>query len=106
MFNQLADFYKAYSDWIDDGAPEGKLFSRRVGLCGSLSLYLTSKGCLFPVRDMALQLMKSQFIKAGLSRDYPFNNANNSYRMESINGTIHTNKNRVAWVKREWQNYV
>lgn len=84
MFNQLAEFYEAYSDWIDDGAPEREPFSRRVGLCGSLCSYLTSKGCRFPVRDMALQLMKSQFIKAGLSRDYPFNNVDNSYRMESI----------------------
>lgn len=106
MFNQLAEFYRAYSDWIDDGAPESEPFSRRVGLCGSLCSYLASKGCRFPVRDMALQLMKSQFIKAGLSRDYPFNNADNSYCLESINGEIHTNKNRIAWVKREWQHYV
>lgn len=106
MFNQLADFYKAYSDWIDDGSPESEPFSRRVGLCGSLCLYLTSKGCRFPVRDMTLQLMKSQFIKAGLNRDYPFNNADNSYRLESINGAIHANKNRIAWVKKEWQHYV
>ena len=106
MLNQLSDFYKAYSDWIDSGSPEGEPFSRRVGLCGSLCSYLTSKGCKFTARDMTLQLMKSQFIKAGLSRDYPFNNADNSYRMESINGTIHTNKNRVAWVKGGWQHYV
>ncbi|EGI5777923.1 hypothetical protein UA63_004850 [Salmonella enterica subsp. enterica serovar 4,5:i:-] len=77
MFNKLADFYKAYSDWVDYGAPEGEPFSSSIGLCGSLCLYITSKGCVCPVRDMALQLMKSQFIKAGLSRDYPFNNANN-----------------------------
>lgn len=106
MFNQLADFYKAYSDWIDAGAPESEPFSRRVGLCGSLCSYLASKGYRFPVRDMALQLMKSQFIKAGLSRDYPFNNADNSYYVEGIDGKIHTNKNRIAWVKREWRHYV
>lgn len=106
MFNQLAEFYEEYSDWIDAGAPESEPFSRRVGLCGSLCSYLASKGCRFPVRDMALQLMKSQFIKAGLIRDYPFNNADNSYYVECVNGTIHTNKNRIAWVKREWQHYV
>lgn len=106
MFNKLADFYEAYSEWIDAGAPESEPFSRRVGLCGSLCLYLTRKGCKFPARDMALQLMKSQFIKAGLSRDYPFNNAENSYHVECVNGTIHTNKNRIAWVKKEWQHYV
>lgn len=106
MFNQLAEFYEAYSDWIDDGAPESEPFSRRVGLCGSLCSYLASKGCRFLVRDMALQLMKSQFIKAGLNRDYPFNNRDNPYYMESINGLIHTNKNRIAWVKKEWKHYV
>lgn len=106
MFNQLAEFYEAYSDWIDAGAPESEPFSRRVGLCGSLCSHLASKGCRFPERDMALQLMKSQFIKAGLSRDYPFNNADNPYCLESIDAAIHTNKNRIAWVKKEWQHYV
>lgn len=106
MFNQLAEFYEAYSDWIDDGAPEGEPFSRRVGLCGSVCLYLKSKGCNFREREVALLLMRKQFIKAGLSRDYPFNNADNSYYLESIDGAIHTNKNRMAWVKREWQHYV
>ena len=96
MFNELTDFYKAYSDWIDAGAQESETFSRRVWLCGSLCLYLTSKGCRLPVMDMTLQLMKSQFIKAGLSRDYQFNNSDNSYCLESINGEIHTNKNRIA----------
>lgn len=106
MFNQLAEFYEAYSDWIAAGAPESEPFSRRVGLCGSLCSYLTSKGCKFPVRDMALQLMKSQFIKAGLNSDYPFNNKENSYCVEAINGLIHTNIDRIAWVKKEWQHYV
>lgn len=106
MFNQLAEFYKAYSDWIDAAAPESEPFSRRVGLCASLCLHLKGKGCNPREREVALQLMKSQFIKAGLSSDYPFNNADNSYCLESINGTIHTNKNRIAWVKKEWQNYV
>ena len=106
MFNQLAEFYEAYSDWIDASSPESEPFSRRVGLCGSLCSYLASKGCRFLARDMALQLMRSQFIKAGLSSDYPFNNADNSYYLESIDGAIHTNKNRVAWIKGEWQHYV
>ena len=106
MFNQLAEFYKAYSDWIDAGAPESEPFSRRSGLCGSLCLHLTSKGCNYLARDMALQLMRSQFINAGLSRNYPFNNSENSYYVECIDGTIHTNNNRIQWVKKEWQHYV
>lgn len=106
MLNKLSEFYRAYSDWIDDGAPEGEPFSGRVGLCGSVCLYLKSKGCNFREREMALFLMRKQFIKANLNRDYPFNNRDNSYYMESIDGLIHTNKNRVAWVKGEWQHYV
>lgn len=106
MFNQLAEFYEAYSDWIDAGAPEGEQFSRRVGLCGSVCLYLKSKGLNFREREMALFLMRKQFIKADLNRDYPFNNQDNSYYVESIYGLIHTNKNRIAWVKKDWQHYV
>lgn len=106
MFNQLAEFYKAYSDWVDAGAPESEPFSRRVGLCGSLCSYLASKGCKFHVRGMTLQLMKSQFIKAGLNRDYPFNSQENSYYVECIDGLIYTNKNRIQWVKKEWKHYV
>lgn len=106
MFNKLAGFYEAYSDWIDAGAHEGEPFSRRVGLCASLCEYLREEGIAFKEREMALLLMKSQFIKAGLNRDYPFNNKENSYYVESINGTIHTNNNRIAWVKKEWQHYV
>lgn len=106
MFNKLAEFYEAYSDWIDAGAPESEPFSRRVGLCASLCLYLKGKGCNPREREVALFLMKSQFTKAGLSRNYPFNNADNSYYVEGIDGKIHANKNRIAWVKREWQNYI
>lgn len=106
MFNQLSEFYKAYSDWIDAGAPEGKPFSRNCGICVSLTLHLKQMGLTPKEREQARKLMRAQFIKAGLSRDYPFNNAENSYYVECINGTIHTNKNRVAWVKREWQHYV
>lgn len=106
MFNQLAEFYNAYSHWIDSGAPEREPFSRSVGLCGSVCLYLKSKGCNFREREIALFLMRKQFMKAGLNLDYPFNNQDNSYYVESIDGLIHTNQNRIAWVKKDWQHYV
>lgn len=106
MFNQLSEFYKAYSDWIDSGAPEGKTFSRHVGLCGSIFLYLAMKW--YPIKDrkITLEMMRAQFVKAGLDSEYPFNNQENSYRMESINGLIHTNTNRIQWVRKEWKHYV
>lgn len=44
MFNKLAEFYEAYSDWIDAGAPEGKPFSRNCGICVSLTLHLKQMG--------------------------------------------------------------
>lgn len=50
--------------------------------------------------------MRSQFIKAGLNGDYPFNNRELPYLTESARGLIHTNKNRIAWVEKEWQHYV
>lgn len=103
---QLVDFYHAYSDWVAAGATEGKQFSRHVGLCGSIFLYLAMKGCPIKDRKITLEMMRAQFVKARLDSEYPFNNQENSYRMESINGLIHTNRNRIAWVKKEWQHYV
>ena len=104
--DKLADFYKAYSDWIDDGAPEGKPFSRNCGICVSLTLHLKDIGLTPKEREQARKLMRSQFIKAGLNGDYQFNNRELPYLTESAKGMIHTNKNRIAWVKREWQHYV
>ena len=106
MFNQLSEFYKAYSDWIDSGAPEGEPFSRRGGLCGSIFLYAAMNGYPVSERSALLLVMRVQFIKAGLDRNYPFNNKDNPYDEETINGLIHTNNERVTWVKKEWQHYV
>lgn len=106
MFNKLAGFYETYSDWIDAGAHEGEPFSRRVGLCASLCEYLREEGIAFKEREMALLLMKSQFIKAGLNGDYPFNSQEKPYLSESARGLIHTNISRIAWVKKEWKHYV
>lgn len=106
MFNQLTEFYKAYSDWIDAGAPDGKPFSRNCGICVSLTLHLKAMGLTPKEMEQARKLMRSQFIKAGLNGYYPFNNRELSYLTESARGLIHTNKNRIAWVKKEWQHYV
>lgn len=106
MFNKLAEFYEAYSDWIDAGAPEGKPFSRKCGICVSLTLHLKDIGLTPKEREQARKLMRSQFIKAGLNGDYPFNNRELPYLTESARGMIHTNKNRIQWVKKEWKHYV
>lgn len=106
MFDKLADFYKAYSDWIDFGAPEGKLFSRNCGICVSLTFHLKAMGLTPKERELARHLMRSQFIKAGLNRDYPFNSQEKPYLVESARGLIHTNSDRIAWVRKEWKHYV
>lgn len=50
--------------------------------------------------------MRSQFTKAGLNGDYPFNSREQPYLVESARGLIHTNIARIAWVKGEWKHYV
>lgn len=106
MFNQLSEFYKAYSDWIDAGAPESEPFSRRSGLCGSIFLYAAMNGYPVSERSALLLVMRVQFIKAGLNRDYPFNSQEKPYLVESARGLIHTNSDRIAWVRKEWKHYV
>ena len=106
MFDKLAEFYNAYSDWIDAGAPEGKPFNRNCGICVSLTLHLKAMGLTPKEREQARKLMRSQFIKAGLNGDYPFNSQEKPYLSESARGLIHTNIARIAWVKKEWQHYV
>jgi hypothetical protein len=106
MFNKLAEFYEAYSNWIDSGAQEGKPFSRNCGICVSLTLHLKAMGLTPKEREQARKLMRAQFIKAGFNGDYPFNSREQPYLTESARGLIHTNKNRIAWVKRGWRHYV
>ncbi|MFP3739980.1 hypothetical protein, partial [Burkholderia sp. SIMBA_019] len=63
----LTQFYRAYAAWIDDGAPEGIIFSRQHGLCHNLQVWVrVIKGVAGQDWYEVDQEMRMQFLKARL----------------------------------------
>lgn len=89
MSDNLKAFYQAYSEWLDEGAPDGYMFDRLSGLCYNL-------WCWSDYTDGLCSEMKQQFRKAGLDTEYPFDETREAY-LECDN--MHLNPRRVAWVK-------
>lgn len=85
----LQQFYNDYATWLDAGAPDGWPFSRKVGLCGSVTQH---------PYHLPRWKIKKQLKEAGLDELYPFGG---EYRFEIDfdNATMHTNPERIKWVK-------
>lgn len=86
----LRDFYSAYDEWINSGAPEGSPFARGVGLCANLFDYVAST---------VLEDLHAQFVAAGLDEKLPFNASESEFVAESGRGECYINPARVAWVR-------
>ena len=94
----LQQFYKAYYAWAT--APElTEEFSPYDGLCRNLESFCERiKTISFPY----LSKMKYNFItKSGLDPHYPFNPTQARYSSECIVNACHKNKERIAWVKKQ-----
>lgn len=97
----LTEFYRAYSDWLEAGASAGNPFRVDKGLCNNLLEYVVH------VKNMDMSEhynisaeMTAQFINAGLSSRYPFNNDNaGSYSYEVFSDSCYKNQARIQWVK-------
>lgn len=116
---QLTEFYNAYNDWLEAGAPErvrvvkflpwitkAATFTRYNGLCINLSRWAKSIIKADNITTTALvREQEALFHDAGLSRYYPFdaldyaNLSNTSYNLRSRIGTVHECPKRIAWVK-------
>lgn len=90
MSEELKAFYKAYAEWLDSGAPDRKPFRHRKGLCYSLDEWSDYN---FDLSDE----MQQQFIDAGLSCLYPFDEDSSVFRLDE---NKHLNPARVAWVRK------
>jgi len=99
VLNALNDFYRAYKDWMDRGSIVNEDFSRRFGLCTSLSNYLYTQGYTKETRREAAVMMKESFIAAGLSEQYPFNDYHGKYVQECMYDSTHRNPQRIAWIE-------
>ena len=90
MSKTLKEFYCAYVEWLDAGAPSFRPFSRSSGLCTNLFSFTKS--------DDAASEMKSQFIDAGLDPNYPFG-GEYLYNLHQQGRNQHLNPARIEWVK-------
>lgn len=89
---ELHNFYLAYKKWLDDGAPEGKPFSRTFGLCYSIIQYSRKDH----LGSILTDEITKQFIDARLQNKYPFGKM--VYEQEHEYRTMHLNKKRIKWV--------
>ena len=87
---ELYEFYKAWLKWAEGGGKEIDYFGVWYGLCCSATLYSE------PGLDLTDQL-KRDFRSQGLSVAYPFGES--TYRMYAVSGRMHTDPNRLAWVR-------
>lgn len=101
----LTEFYNAYNDWLEAGAPDGVMFHREVGLCSNIASWGNSTKFDHVGGDPAFSTvatlryeMTMQFDADGLSKHYPFGNLS-EYTDCRNNSTQHLDPKRIAWVK-------
>ena len=91
---ELMEFYKAYAEWLDKGAPEHEPFQRGYGLCGNLAFNWK------PVWYELIQKMVRQFKEAGLHGEFPFDADGREYMINKVDQKQHLNPRRIAWVRK------
>lgn len=90
----LYKFLKAYAKWAyEDGAPEGKPFTRKFGLCYNCEAYF---------EDSLHKLHKALFDDFGANA-YPFSPP--AYESGKRTKTQHLDPNRKAWVLGKIKEY-
>ncbi len=90
------DFLKAYKQWLDDGAVQGRPFTRDNGLCINLLTYLGSHEPMF---EHALHRRLKHLYG---DTEYPFNKrSSRHYVIESNKARCHLNPDRNAFVEAE-----
>lgn len=91
MSEALKEFYAAYAEWLDAGAPEYNPFVRKTGLCWNIF----NMPFTYDELKEACSEMKRQFKAAGLDVSYPFDTPMGY----SMCNEMHLNEARISWVK-------
>jgi hypothetical protein len=95
----ILQFLKAWLEWVEKGAPEKELFSRKTGLCGNLDQYCRFRGISREDAWNCLRIFESMLRKDRLSSVYPFNTGALEYNEECAGLRIHQNVARLLWVR-------
>lgn len=96
----LLEYLKTYELWLENGAPDGVVFSRRHGLCLNIDGYAEQ---FFPDDDTVEDVLLEELLKA-LKQDQinpvlPFIQWA-WYADESRNKTCHLNQGRNEWIRK------
>ena len=113
----LGDFYVAYEEWLDAGAPGDmrSTFWRTMGLCSNLVNWMDSHNIDYRRQSELEDEMRASFEEVGLVPSYPFYEDSartgplphevvlqfrERYRAEGSTSSCHLNPLRVAWVRK------
>ena len=92
---ELTAFYRAYKQWLDDGAFDGQPFFRSCGLCANVEKFVEEK---FPMEKFSLgREMTRQFQQENLNLNYPFGYS--SFMSASATEEQHLDPLRIKWVE-------
>jgi len=95
--NELRDYLQSWLDWVEDGAPHEKPYSRVLGLCNNVENY--SKVDLFSTKGITKTDLNIELCSMFNDATYPFGTANYSYR--AFAAIQHLDEERIAWVKEQ-----
>lgn len=103
----LFAFYKAYSKWVDNRAPEWNEyeFTRDYGLCSCLAAFVRNSYGWDTFTTPIQNYQSALFKKAGLDKCNPFNHEGYIYSYEAIGRVMHLNPRRIQWVRNYIKDY-
>lgn len=99
MSATLNDFFKAYIQWLEGGAPEEQPFSREYGLCDNLDIF--TEGDSGAVGYSLSIELGELFLSEGLSKRFPFDKDEDEFFNQSQLMCMHENPLRVVWVREK-----
>ena len=97
----LKTFFVRLQEWIDDGCPTNHYFSSPDGVCGNLWAYMGS----YPEHILSEEdsIIVDEYLFQNIFNKHitPFNDEDYTYSMDSENGTIYSNVERLAFIREQ-----
>jgi hypothetical protein len=95
----LTQFYRAYTGWLDAGAPDQIIFTRSHGLCTNLVNWAQATELDLVDRLKVNDEMRKQFVEARRNEWYPFDGHPDVYTRTVMEGSCYLNGHRIKWVR-------
>ncbi len=100
--DELTRFYNEMQKWIDRGTPSHPYFSNKQALCWNLRKFREHHG--IDIDKYLVVQLGEQFIEAGLSMTFPFNDGSQlKFYHENEDIQHYSNKARLEWVRTHQQ---